>query len=62
MAARTFRLIGTAYAGFIPYPLNFTFTTNETDQELVWARAQREARKRIGPGASISIKSLKEMS
>lgn len=62
MPARTFRVTGIAYAGFIPYDLNFTFSTNETDQELVWARARREAKMHIGPGASIAIKTLKEVS
>ena len=61
MPARTFRVVGVAHgAGFARHGLNFTFTSNEADQELVWARARREARKHIGPGASIAISSITE--
>jgi len=60
--ARTFRLVGVAYgAGFARYVLNFTFTTNQIEQELIWAQARREAKKHIGSDASISITSLKEV-
>ena len=61
MTARTFRVTGVAHgSGFARYSLNFTFITNELDQELVWAAARRAARKHIGPFASIAIKSITE--
>lgn len=61
MGARTFRVKGVAHgAGFARYDINFTFGTNEIEWERVWARARREARKHIGPGASIAISSITE--
>ena len=63
MAVRVFRVVGLAYGvGFARCDLNFTFMTNEADQELVWAQARREAKKHTDPGALITIKSLKEVS
>ena len=61
MSARVFRVEGVGYAGFTRHDVKFTFSTNEIEMELIWMRARREARKRLGIGISISIEKLTEV-
>lgn len=62
MSARTFRAEAIGHGtGLFRCAIEFVFSTNEIEMEKVWARARREAKKRLGFGISISIEKLEEI-
>ena len=54
--ADTYRVKGVAHGvGVVRQKFDFTFMTSETENELIWIQARREAKKRAGADASIEI-------